>query len=490
MSRNVLITVATTVGTLTAVSMVIGLMVVGGDRRAFLIGATTDAHHQLEMACETCHAAPAFADAETAKNALNKTCQNCHEDALDDADDSHSRKRFRSPRMAAYWEKVDARFCTSCHVEHRPEITRASAVTIPMNFCIACHSEGEQDIRTTRPSHAGLSFDTCAGCHNYHDNRAIYEDFLVRHAGEPWLKDEPVHALSAQYRAQEPPEAIEPGVGMAPPTALADAAIVAHWAGSGHAAAGVACADCHALDAAEDSLQSEVEAAWTDAPSTAVCSDCHRQEFRTFVLGRHGMRQHPEIAKPRSPGQGLATLGLETIPPETIPAWLTDPALLTHMHAAEARLPMRADAPAEPLDCGTCHDSHSVDIERAAVAACAGCHDDPHTQAYFGSPHHELWLREQAGDAEPGTGVSCATCHMVKGKRRGKVTTNHNQNDSLRPTEKMIRPVCLDCHGLAFSIDALADADLVSRNFAGKPGVHVESIEWAIQRAEAPDAGR
>ena len=489
MSRNVLITIATTVGTLTAVSIVIGLMVVGGDRRAFLIGATTDAHHQLEMACETCHAAPAFADAETAKKELNKTCQNCHEDALDDADDSHSRKRFRSPRMAAYWEKVDARFCTSCHVEHRPEITRASAVTIPMNFCIACHSEGEQDIRTTRPSHAGLSFDTCADCHNYHDNRAIYEDFLVRHAGEPWLKDEPVHALSAQYRAQEPPE--DPAIGpIAPPTALADAAIVAHWAGSGHAAAGVACADCHAPDAAENSLQSEVGAAWTDAPSTAVCSDCHRQEFRTFVLGRHGMRQHPEIAKPRSPDRGLATLGLETITPETLPAWLSDPAHPTHMHAAESRLPMRADAPAEPLDCGTCHDSHAVDIKSAAVAACAGCHDDQHTQAYFDSPHHALWLREQTGEAEPGTGVSCATCHMVKSKRRGVVTTNHNQNDSLRPGEKMIRPVCLDCHGLAFSIDALADADLVSRNFAGKPEIHVESIKWAIRREGAQDAGR
>lgn len=78
---------------------------------------------------------------------------------------------------------------------------------------------------------------------------------------------------------------------------------------------------------------------------------------------------------------------------------------------------------------------------------------------------------------------------MVKGKRRGKVTTNHNQNDSLRPNEKMIRPVCLDCHGLAFSLDALADTDLIDRNFAGKPEVHVESIEWAVRRAEPPDAG-
>ena len=492
MSRNVVIAIVSTAGTLIAVTIVFGLMTVGGDRRALLIGATTDAHHQIEMSCETCHAAPPFADARTAEEALNKTCQDCHEDALDDADDSHSRKRFRNPRMAAYWEQLDARYCTSCHVEHRPEITRASAVTVPMNFCVACHSEGEQDIRTTRPSHEGLSFDTCAVCHNYHDNRALYEDFLVRHAGQPWLKSEPVHALSAQYRAWEPPEesAIEPGVAITPATPLADAAIVAHWARSGHAAAGVACTGCHAQDVAENSAQGDVEAVWTDSPSTAACRDCHRQEVRTFALGRHGMRQHPEIAEPREPDQGLATLGLDATLPETISAWLSDPAPPTQMSAAEARLPMRADAPTEPLDCGTCHDPHTVDIDHSAVAACAGCHDDPHTRAYFGSPHHASWLKEQAGEAALGTGVSCATCHMVKGKRRGKVTTNHNQNDSLRPNEKMIRPVCLDCHGLAFSLDALADTDLVERNFAGKPDVHVESIEWAIRRTEAPDASR
>lgn len=74
---------------------------------------------------------------------------------------------------------------------------------------------------------------------------------------------------------------------------------------------------------------------------------------------------------------------------------------------------------------------------------------------------------------------------MSKIERRGKIATNHNQNDNLRPNEKMIRTVCLDCHGLAFSLDALADTDLIRRNFSGRPTVHVESIEWAVRRAEA-----
>ena len=111
------------------------------------------------------------------------------------------------------------------------------------------------------------------------------------------------------------------------------------------------------------------------------------------------------------------------------------------------------------------------------------CHADPHTQAYVGSPHHALWQAELAGDAEPGSGVSCATCHMFKVERRGTIFTSHHQNDGLRPNEKMIRPVCLHCHGLGFAIDALADEDLAAGNFRGQPAVHVESIDWAVQHA-------
>ena len=97
--------------------------------------------------------------------ALAGAVRKCREDELKAADDGHPRKKFRNPRMAAYWEKLDARLCTSCHVEHRPEITRPGAVTVAMDFCVACHSEGDQDVRRDRPSHAGLTFDTCAACH-------------------------------------------------------------------------------------------------------------------------------------------------------------------------------------------------------------------------------------------------------------------------------------------------------------------------------------
>ena len=347
-------------------------------------------------------------------------------------------------------------------------------------------------MRTDRPSHAGLTFDTCAssGCHNYHDNRALYADFLVKHGDRPWLAPAPVHALATLHRAQEPPE--EETLGrddaLAPAAVLADATAFDHWAGSGHAAAGVNCAGCHAPNVASSAPLAEIEAGWIAAPPRAVCKDCHRQEAKTFTLGRHGMRQHPEIARPRD----AAATVLGAVLPESITDWLADAPYPARMTVEEARIPMRGDAAHESLDCGTCHRPHAVDIERAAVEACASCHDDPHTLAYIGSPHHALWQAERSGDAAPGTGVSCATCHMFKVERRGTIFTSHNQNDGLRPNEKMIRPVCLDCHGLGFAIDALADEDLVAGNFTGRPAVHVESIEWAVRHAEsgARDAER
>ena len=67
-------------------------------------------------------------------------------------------------------------------------------------------------------------------------------------------------------------------------------------------------------------------------------------------------------------------------------------------------------------------------------------------------------------------------------KGRGAFTT-HNQNAYLRPNEKMIRPVCMQCHSLDFAIDALADPKLVENNFNGRPAMHIESIDWAMKRA-------
>lgn len=499
MSRTFLLWIVWFVATLAGGGAVAALMFVGGDRTALLPAETTGVHHQLEIACETCHAAKAFSSESKTLKALNKTCTTCHDEELAASNDSHPRKKFRNPRMADYWAKIDARYCTSCHVEHKPEITRPGAVTLAMDYCVACHSEGDQNVRVNRPSHAELTFDTCAssGCHNFHDNKALYEDFLVQHADQPWLKgDAPVHALQAvSWEPIEPKKdaralALEDAVA---PADMLTAEALEHWAGSGHAEAGVNCAGCHAPKAEDDATAETLAPIWIAEPEMKTCWSCHKDQANTFRRGRHGMRSHPKIAKPRKIAKGFRALGLkgaEKSLPEQMLAWLDDPSPPPMMTVAEARIPMHDDALGESLSCNSCHTPHKADRREAAVEACAGCHADDHTAAYFDSQHYALWQAEVAGEAPLGSGVSCATCHMPKQEgRRKTIFTTHNQNSFLRPNEKMIRPVCMDCHGLGFAIDALADADLVARNFQGRPTVHIESIDWAMRRVKEGDQG-
>lgn len=92
--------------------------------------------------------------------------------------------------------------------------------------------------------------------------------------------------------------------------------------------------------------------------------------------------------------------------------------------------------------------------------------------------------------------MTCATCHLPRVEHRDlefdikRTLVQHNQNDTLRPNEKMLRPVCLSCHGLQFSIDALADTALIQRNFRGVPMAHVQSLEMARDRLLQHEAQR
>ena len=157
-------------------------MFLADNKSQFLIGEATHGHHQIELACESCHTS-AFGGTEV----LQEACLNCHKDDLNESQDSHPAKKFNDPRNADLLAILDARYCISCHTEHQKEQTREMGVTLPENYCYHCHTEiGEE-----RESHKGLAFDSCAtsGCHNYHDNRALYESFLLKHNGEKWLKD-------------------------------------------------------------------------------------------------------------------------------------------------------------------------------------------------------------------------------------------------------------------------------------------------------------
>lgn len=411
------------------------------DKTEFLIGQSSHGHYQIEMVCEACHT-----DDFASEDDVQSACLGCHAQELELAHDSHPKKKFNDPRNADLLKVIDARYCISCHTEHQQERTLPMGVTVAQDYCFHCHEE----VGDNRPSHKDLPFDSCAsaGCHNFHDNRALYEDFLVDNSGQPWLKqiqntrqagfaslyakpgsiDKQSLISSSANQAQEYPQ------------------IHKDWLASGHASS-VACIDCHA----NEQGQWQVQADWM------VCATCHETESKGFVSGRHGMRLSPSL-----------------------------PMELDPMTPAKARLAFHQDAEDRPLNCGTCHDVHQLDTQVASAEKCLGCHSDEHSVSFKSSPHGQLWEKELNGEIDSGRGVSCATCHLPKTPviKAGQTVmrVEHNQNHNLRPNEKMVRSVCLDCHGLEFALDALADPNLIQNNFRGRPKTHIESVDWAMRR--------
>ncbi|MDX5363184.1 MAG: cytochrome c3 family protein [Pseudazoarcus pumilus] len=418
-------------------------------RALILPGETTHGHHQIELACDSCHT-NGFAD----RDAVQASCEGCHAAGLKAGQDSHPRKKFTDPANFDRLQAIDATYCVSCHVEHKPDIAHAGGLTVPTDFCVLCHA----DIAETRPSHAGMAFQTCtnSGCHSYHDNLSLKENFLLDHAEGGFLKDEPrvrerrllqVLEESESYPWDDYPIQPLAAEDADHDAALADPHAEAAWLASKHAEAGVNCSACHQVG-------SKREPEWVAKPDHKPCATCHALEVDTFQAGLHGMRLTTELG-PMTP--------------------------------ADARLPMKGDAAHFELGCTSCHGAHDFDTRRAAAEACMSCHNDEHTLAYRDSPHHALWQAELAGTAPAGSGVSCASCHMPRIEHIGddfsrRTLVQHNQNATLFPASKMARSVCLNCHGLGFALDALADRQLAQRNFSGRPSTAVDSIRMAVER--------
>jgi hypothetical protein len=303
---------------------------------------------------------------------------------------------------------------------------------VAADFCFPCHA----DIGRQRPSHGTFAATSCAdaGCHNYHDNRALHRDLLARERDAPDHRTPAAVPPATAIPAHGPRLTIEAADA---PTILVDPPDMPHalldWAQSSHANGGVNCSGCHVVPG-----QLWRQSSWKVA--NATCGACHSAEQAGFHAGKHGMR----------PAWGLAAL---------------TPRL--------AQLPMKPGALDRPLDCNACHKAHKFKPEAAALEACEGCHDDAHTRAYRGSVHFTLLEAERAGARAPGTGVSCATCHLPRRELKDdggtRLVTMHNQNDNLRPVDRMARDVCMHCHGLDYALDALIDPALVQRNFSGPP---------------------
>ena len=422
------------------------------EQSEFLIGDSTHGHYQIELSCDSCHT-EAFGGQEV----LQDACTNCHAQELKDAHDSHPKKKFNDPREAYRLEILDARYCVTCHTEHQEEQTHAMGVTIPEDYCYHCHKE----VGDERLSHKDLAFDSCAsaGCHNYHDNRALYERFLVENANQPWISE------IAQIGQRNHAHYVAPKSNKGTSSAITPKAYPAshpEWASTSHGQAGVTCEGCHS-EKVDDQWQ------WVESPNVEQCQTCHKSETEGFLAGKHGMR-----------------LASDNI------------AFAKGITPQESSLEFKTSALNKEHGCTACHGAHDFNPQFAATEACLTCHNDEHSQSFLSSPHAKI-------SSAPEESLSCATCHMPRikspndgmvivnkentgvnnngeEKRASILTVEHNQNLMLRPNEKMIRPVCMSCHSLEFSIDSLADEALIKNNFNGKPTEHIPSIDWALER--------
>jgi len=411
----------------------------GNDRTSFLPGAATDGHYQIISDCKLCHG-DGFEDAEV----LQKSCMSCHGKELKAVNDSHPKKKFTDPRNVDRIEIVDARYCVTCHVEHRPGRTGNMGVTMPEDFCILCHKE----VAKKRKSHAGMEFNTCAsaGCHNYHDNKALYEEYLVKHGNESAQLSKQVvvektlnqyfTSLDEKYRKSLTIDKQDSKIDRIDPK------IFDQWQKSRHAATGVNCSSCH-------THKNE----WKNHVDMKACSNCHELEVLGFESGKHGMM-----------------LSASNIT----------------VSVATSRLKPKSNKNKDHLNCTSCHDGHNFNTEYAAIDACLNCHEDEHSKNFKKTKHYATWLNSKNGTLDSNAGVTCATCHLprkiVSQNGIDRTLVQHNQNENLEPNEKMIRSVCMNCHGLKFSLESLADNELIKSNFNGIPKIKNKGFEMALER--------
>lgn len=441
-------------------SGVLGWQLVDADPRPFQPGALSYAHHQLALSCASCHDAAFSGDV-----AIEKRCQGCHLAAMKAIGDAHGPRKFADPRNAEELQNLDASRCVTCHREHVPESTRAMLVTQPADVCMACH----RDIAELRVSHRNVAADSCtnAGCHNYHDNSTLYEAFLAAHAAEPALlqsfsprRREPhrnpilqpdwqqlpfQQRHSRQINSQQPNSAKPHQTDPAPAVQTA----IADWQQSAHAYGHANCSDCHREQSHREQRHEEPDREpdhWRVA--VEVCADCHADQWQALQLGHHGMQL----------AVGQLALAVK-----------------------DAQLPMRAEASHTKLTCNSCHAPHRYDTVRAEAESCLGCHDDSHSKHWRQSKHATRWQQD------PDAGVSCAGCHMPREKHpdTGVMWVQHNQSGNLRPNDKMLKTVCMRCHGMEYAMSALADRALIERNFSQPASGRHQSMEWLRQHGAA-----
>lgn len=206
------------------------------------------------------------------------------------------------------------------------------------------------------------------------------------------------------------------------------------WQGSVHALAEVNCSSCH---------QNEETKKFIVKPNQESCNSCHEQSVDTFLLGKHGIRT------------------LEGLSPLT---------------PAMAHLPMKATSLDRQLDCNSCHNVHSVNTYEASVDSCLSCHNDNHSRNYKNSPHAQIFREIGTLPRPNAESVTCATCHLPR-QSGDEVLVNHNNTYTLKPRDRMVKEVCMNCHGVEHAYNSIFDDELVEANFARPPNQEMQTFK-------------
>ena len=227
------------------------------------------------------------------------------------------------------------------------------------------------------------------------------------------------------------------------------------WQTSAHALNSINCTACHQ---AEDTNE------FVANPTYESCQSCHENSVDTFLLGKHGIRLLEEES---------------ALTPKV------------------ARLPMQHDALAKQMNCNACHNVHTVNTVQASVDACLTCHNDNHSLNYKNSQHGKAVFAAIADNPTlprpDDTMVTCSTCHLPRtAQKKGDgsllVKVNHNNTYNLKPRDRMVGDVCMNCHGVEYSYNSIFDDELVEANFDRPPTLEHPSFDL-VRAAEAKRSG-
>ena len=216
------------------------------------------------------------------------------------------------------------------------------------------------------------------------------------------------------------------------------------WQTSAHALNDVNCTACH---------QNEETNEFVANPTYESCQSCHENPVDTFLLGKHGIRLLEEESS---------------------------------LQPKMARLPMKHDALNKQMNCNACHNVHTVNTLQASVDSCLGCHNDNHSLNYENSKHGEAVFAAIADNPTlprpDETMVTCATCHLPRSaQKKGDgtllVKVNHNNTYTLKPQDRMVGDVCMNCHGMEYGYNSIFDDELVEANFDRPPTLEHPSFE-------------